>query len=612
MLRLKKTKKTRIYDHIPLYKMLIIFLIMLFTFGVIVHRMLDLQLIRQDFYQEQSEKNIYSMLVQLSPRGTIFDRNGIKLAEDITSFHLYIEPAYIENKEFFSAGLLKAIPVDQEKLINIFEKSSFPGQIYLLKSNLEDEEIARFKETQFQFDPQGKGAIIREGYKRHYPHQQRLSHVLGHTGIISSEDLKNPLFQGYQRDDRIGRQGLERYYESLLRGTHGIKIQHRDVFGRVLEESIVKEVEKGQDLYLTIDIRLQKKVEELLKGHTGACIVMNVHTGEILALASYPDYNPNIFSQVVGDKDWSKLMERRALFNIAIQGTYAPGSTFKALPALFALNQEIISPQERITCRGFVEVEDMEGRYQCWVFPGSHGPLNMTQAMKVSCDVYFYELAKKFPIESFLQFTQDFGGLAQYSGIDLPFENPGFLGSPQYKLDYIGYPWFDGDSMNLGIGQGFISVTPLQLTNIYARIANGGKLIQPRLFLRSSPDITPDALKKQKKVEQYKISMENLERLQNDLKEVTKPGGTAPALHLSKIPIAAKTGTAQGPYAPDGSVTWDLWLTGFAPADNPQIVATMMLENSETFNFGGDLSPFIRDIVETWFELQQADGGNNA
>lgn len=612
MLRIKKNTYLAPSPNIATYKSLLLLFFIISAFGFISYRLIELQISKQNFYQKKAEGNIYRTSLEHSPRGTIYDRNGIKLAEDISSYHLYLDPSLIKNPSLFIKGLTDAINLDASKLEEIMKQDN-PLDIVpvLLKANLTDQEIAKFNETRYQFDPEGKGAIIREGFKRHYPQGKLLSHALGYTGIVSGEELKETNFKLYLSDERIGKQGIERYYETLLHGTKGIVIQRIDAFGKILEEKIQKEVEKGNDIFLTIDARLQKKIEELIKDHVGTCIIMDAHEGEILAYASYPDFDPNMFSSEISQTLWDKLLEERAFFDIATQGTYAPGSTFKPLVALYALENNLIKPDEKITCRGFIDVPGVEGKYQCYVFPGSHGPLTMTEAMKLSCDVYFYEIAKKFPVQSFLEFIQSFGGISQSTGVDLPFENTGFLGSPNYKMEYYGFPWFEGDSMNLGIGQGFLSVSPLQLSCVYARLANGGNLIEARFLKSVAQNSMQENLKNIKKLEKYKVKEENLKQIRKDLEAVVSPGGTAWALSSGKLRIAAKTGTAEGIKTPEGETSWDLWLAAFAPAEDPKIVAVMMFENS-SFEFGGNLAPLLKEAIEFWFELSGANGGNNA
>jgi penicillin-binding protein 2 len=604
MLKMKKRQHLLRHD-VATYKIVLMVIFMLLSSFVIGWRMLDLQIIRQDHYQRKAEDNIYRVTLDHSPRGSIFDRNGIKLAEDISSFHLYLAPSLVKNIDVFSEGIKKALIIDPEKLSSFLSQKTGPNEYLLLKANLTDEEIARFNETRFQFDPDGKAAMLKEGFKRYYPQGKLLSHVLGYTGIISEEELKDSQYRNYRPDDRIGKQGIEKFYELQLQGIKGRRIQQVDAFGRVREESIHKEVEKGEDIYLTIDSKLQSKIEKLIEGYLGTCLIIDIHQGEILACASYPDYNPNIFSGEIPEILWTELMEKRAFFNIPFQGAYAPGSTFKPLVALYALENNYIKAKERITCRGAIHMPGLEGKYGCH---GIHGPVNMSEAMKVSCDVYFYELARRFSIPSFLKFVTDFGGINTPSGVDLPFESQGFLGSPQYKLDYLGYPWFDGDSMNLGIGQGFLTVTPMQLGNLYVRIANGGKKTTPHFLLRSSNQV--ENLKNQKKIEQYKLNKENLIELHKDLEAVVEPGGTAWKLNSSKLRIAAKTGTAQGIQSAEGEITWDLWLAAIAPIDSPEIVAIMMFENS-SLEFGGNLAPLLKDAIESWFELFGSDGGKH-
>jgi penicillin-binding protein 2 len=410
---------------------------------------------------------------------------------------------------------------------------------------------------------------------------------------VNPEELKE--YKNIDLDERVGKSGIEKFYEKLLHGSKGVVMQVVDARGKTLKEAEEKPVEKGKNLYLTIDIDLQKKVEDIIKDHRGSAIIINPKNGEILALASNPSFDPNIFSKLIPDSEWDELNNQRAFFNIPIQGTYPPGSTFKALISLFGLESKIINSQSKYVCTGALNIKGLEEKYKCWVYPSSHGAINLKEALKQSCDIFFYLLAKSFDINLFERFAVTYGGLTEKTGIDLSFEESGFLGSPDWKKKYVGYPWYDGDSMNLGIGQGYLSVTPMQMVKIYSKIANNGVNITPHLLLKTDDnkgfyDFYPLSNK-----EIYSVKEENIRLVRQDLVSVTEPGGTAYGLNFDNIKVAAKTGTAEG------TTGVHLWLISIVPADNPEIVALVMFENS-TKQLASELVPYLKQILQYYFK----------
>lgn len=578
---LKKFNLVR--QNVPFWKVTIFILIAIIFSSVLSVRLIYIQGFNSSYYKDLSNNNTKREISVICPRGTIYDRNGLKLAEDIPTFDLYIIPKLIQDKKNLIEILPKIAKIDLNKLKQISSLELSSEEEFLLKGNLTSEEVARINELLFKL----QGVSLRESYKRYYPYGETLAHILGYTGIISSEEVDE--YKDYNSNERVGKSGIERSYEEILHGEKGKIIQIINANNKVLNEFEEKPVKKGDDIYLTIDLGLQRKIESAIKDNYGTGIIIDIKKGEILACASNPSFNPNIFSDYISEEEWNRLNNKRAFFNIPIQGTYPPGSTFKPLISLFALNNKIINLDTSFLCSGSMDVKGMEGKYRCWVYPSSHGWLKLKDALKYSCDIFFYQLARECKIDDFLEFAINFGGLTSRTEVDVPFEETGFLGSPSWKNKYLGDEWFDGDSMNLGIGQGYVLVTPIQMANLYCKFANNGKPTTPHFLMKTEGGKLFYDLNKIDKKDPIE-NTKNIEIIREYLKGVTQPGGTAPGLIIDGIPVAAKTGTAEGPNGEH------LWLISIYPADDPQIVALIMFENSK-MEYASELTPYLKEIL---------------
>jgi penicillin-binding protein 2 len=412
-------------------------------------RLFSLQVLNQERYTDLASNNYIRYITQECPRGTIYDRNGVILAEDVPTFHLYAIPNEIPDVSYTATLIEDLIGIDNDFVVQKIEDGFSYAEI-LIKDNLSYEEKTRIEENEYKL----KGIFVKEGFKRYYPNNESLCHGLGYTGVITSQDLQIEEMAQYQPNERVGQVGIERYYESYLHGEMGLTKQTVDVLGNVENESVEKEIVKGNDLNLSIDIRLQKEAEKILADNKGCIILMDANNGELLTCASNPGFDPNFFSGPRPLEEWNKLIEKRSFFNIPSMGQYPPGSTFKPLVSLFGLSNDFVTSTEKIVCEGALNIPGMEDKYKCWVYPSSHGPISIIKAIKISCDVFFYKLADRFEIGSFIEFLKTYGGISLKTRIDLVSEENGFLGSPEWKEKFKGQPWYRGDSMNLGIGQG--------------------------------------------------------------------------------------------------------------------------------------------------------------
>ncbi|MDD4614445.1 MAG: penicillin-binding protein 2 [Caldisericia bacterium] len=579
-------------------KIILFFAFVLLGFIFILFRIFQIQAFQQEKFSNLAINNYSRTVTQECPRGTIYDRNGNVLAKDVPTYHLYASPQEIPNIEYLASLLETFIGLSTEKTIPTIEELYSYSEV-LLKENLTYEEKTRIEENKYKL----KGIFIKEGFKRFYPYNASLCHILGYTGMISKEDLQNPKLVRFKPNERIGQTGIERYYEDFLHGFPGITKQTINVFGSVQKEDIEKEVVKGEDVYLTIDIKLQKKAEEIISDHRGCLILMDIPTGEILTCVSNPGFDPNYFSGPRPVEKWNQWIENRSFFNIASMGQYPPGSTLKPLIALYGLTENVITPTENLLCEGSLNIPGQKDKYQCWVYPSSHGYITLSKALQVSCDVYFYKLADRFNIDHFVDFAVQYGGLSKKTGIDLTYEESGFLGTPEWKTKFKGIPWYRGDTMNLGIGQGFVSVTPLQMTKLYAKMASYGKDVTPHLLKQTSsqkgffdlhpPPVSNNSYQAQISPNYYNIVLEGLYK-------TTVYPGTAIGLRIPSMNIAAKTGTAlvEG----QRETQQHVWMGAIFPYENPNRVAFLMFENS-SFEFASELAPFLKDFILYYDEL---------
>ncbi|MCK5847795.1 MAG: penicillin-binding protein 2 [Caldisericia bacterium] len=589
---------TKSKNDINPVKIIVVVAFVAVIFAYLSIKLFSLQVLNQDRYISLASNNYIRYITQECPRGTIYDRNGIVLAEDVPTFHLYAIPNEIPEISHTAKLIEDLIGIDQKTLITKIEDGFAYAEI-LIKDNLSYEEKTRVEENEYKL----KGIFVKEGFKRYYPNNESFCHSLGYTGVITNDDLQLDEMAQYQPNERVGQVGLERYYESFLHGEMGLVKQTVDVLGNVENETVEKEIVKGNNLKLSIDIRLQKEAEQILGENKGCIILMNAKNGELLTCASNPGFDPNFFSGPRPLEEWNQLIEKRAFFNIPSMGQYPPGSTFKPLISLFGLNNEFVTPTENIVCEGALNIPGMEDKYKCWVYPSAHGPINIIKAIKISCDVFFYKLADRFEVDSFIEFLKIYGGISLKTRVDLVSEDNGFLGSPEWKMKFKGQPWYRGDSMNLGIGQGYLSVTPLQMTKLYGKIASKGIAIHPHFLAATSNDETYFSICKPEEyeVDSPKISSEHYQTVLKGMHEATLYPGTASGLNNNVVTIAAKTGTAMA--ESNNSTIQHLWIISIFPYENPEMVALIMFENS-AYNFAGDLAPFLKNFILYYYKLE--------
>ena len=502
---------------------------------VIVGRLFYLQVLQGDKYFLLAEKNRLSVRLTMPTRGNIYDRNGIQLAENTKTFQaVLIKEEAVDYHQTLS-NFLKLIPLEEDEIKRIqtelkYKRAFMPVR---LKDNLSWEEMLTLQLNM----PDLAGVQIEEGLMMFYPAGAGNTHVLGYVSLLNERDVggdtSNPLLDlpGY----RIGRTGIEGSQESALKGKPGNRQSEINAFGRtvrVLEENLPQ---AGHDIHLTIDSRLQNYASRLLNKYAASAIVVNVQTGEILALVSTPEYDNNLFTLPISYKNWNRLLNdpHRPLQNKALTGLYSPGSIFKLVVGLAGLETGDITLNKRINCTGKTKLGDH--LFHCWKSDG-HGPLTLEEAIMHSCDVYFYEMAQKIGPEKIIETARKLG-FGQAINIGISGENTGLLPTAEWKKQAKNDDWRMGDTLNLSIGQGFLTVTPMQIVTAVARIA-GGKEIHPTL-LQDKIETNPKSLP-------FKETY--LKALRQGMYDVVnKQGGTAfgSRFVLNGWRMAGKTATTQ-------------------------------------------------------------------
>ncbi len=500
-------------------------------------RMYYLQVIESDRYKTLAEENRINLHLLAPPRGRIIDRFGIPLADNQQNFRVLLisEDAPDVAATLDILGQIISIS-DRERrriLRDVKRKRSFVP--VTVRENLNWEQVAKIEFNA----PDLPGVLIDVGRSRDYPFAQEMAHVLGYVAAVSPKDITgDPLLEipGF----RVGKAGLEKIHEARLRGRSGSSQVEVNAFGRVIRELSRQEGQPGVEVGLTIDIGLQRMVSERLGEESAASVVLDVHSGDVLAMASTPSFDPNLFNTGLSAKDWHALVSnpKAPLTNKTIAGRYSPGSTFKMVVLLAALEKGVVGPDNKIFCPGFLELGN--AKFHCWRKHG-HGAVDAKRAIVESCDVYFYEVAKRTGIKRIAEMARRFG-MGEKLGVDLPGEQAGLIPTPKWKRGALDAPWQLGETVIAGIGQGYVLTTPLQLAVMTARLANGGMAVKPRLT-RALPGAAEAP-----KIESLGLTPQYLALVREAMGDVANmPQGTAFRSRITEpgMEMAGKTGTVQ-------------------------------------------------------------------
>ncbi len=584
--------------------------------STLVGRMYYLQVLQADRYKTLAEENRISMRLLPPPRGRILDRFGIPLAVNEQNYRVVLIPEQTKSVKATLLALSKVIGISSSEsrriLREVKRKRSFVP--VTVRENLTWEDVARIEVNA----PDLPGAMIDVGESRYYPDGYETAHILGYVAAVSEKDLTgDPLLElpGF----RIGKSGIEKVHDLVLRGSGGTSQVEVNAYGRVIRELNRQEGKPGAEIKLSIDIGLQKMAVERMGEESGAAVVMDIHTGDVLAMASTPSYDPNAFNRGLSSKEWKALIgnNRKPLNNKAISGQYAPGSTFKIIVALAALEKGVIGADQKIFCPGYMELGT--AKFHCWKKHG-HGPVNMVEAIQWSCDVYFYEIARRTGIERIASMARRFGYGSQL-GLDISGERSGLIPDKDWKKAEIGEGWHQGETLLAGIGQGYVLTTPLQLAVMTARLANGGFAVKPRLTSSIQDDGTK-VINDAKEIKNMGISPAHMELVRQGMNAVTNiPGGTA---FRSRIPdkryaMAGKTGTAQvrritkvereQGVLKNNELPWEqrdhASFVGFAPVDAPRYAVAVVVEHGGSGSKAA--APVARDIL---LEVQKRESAS--
>lgn len=554
-------------------------------------RLSHLQIIRGSALARASESNHTQVLLERAPRGRILDRNGEVLADDRPVFVALFSPLGLDPRAFdpLVRRLAFILGLQDEELQKRLFAAVRSKTMMRVSDRLSREQA--FKILQDRVHLPGISLTIEE--QRFYPHGQLASHVLGYVGEITDTELDQFADQGYHSGDWIGKSGLERLYDPSLHGQDGGFLIEVDARGRQVR--VVRHVlpQAGKDLILTLDRKTQELAEKELRqsGHPGAAVVLNPQTGELLTLASSPGFNPNSFMPLGDSEERKKLLSdpNLPLYNRTIQALYPPGSTFKMITSLAALENGL-DPHKKVYCDGSYTLGKERRIFRCWKKEG-HGQVDFLKALAQSCDVYFYEIGQDVGPNLIEEMAKRFG-LGAPTGVDLPHEKkwPLPLAWKQSRTRAADRYWHGGETLNYSIGQGALQVTPLQMTNVTAAVANGGNVWQPYLVAESQRFGQPlERLGGPRMITHVALSEKALMLVREGLRLVVQ-SGTGAAAQIKGIEVAGKTGTAQVPKGKDHA-----WFVSYAPAEQPRLACAVVVEHG---GHGGSVAaPIAHDLL---------------
>jgi len=563
-----------------------------------------IQVLDHKKYWEQSEANRMREIVLPSQRGLIKDRGKTILADNKASFKVSIIRENCKDFDKSCRKISRLLKIEEDVLKERIKKyESYPlFKPIVVKENLSFEEVAVIEARKLEFPE----LFLQAEPKRFYPFGSLAAHALGYIQELSGEEIKNGLYQQRRLGDLIGKTGVEKVYEATLVGKDGKALEIVDSMGRNKGEIAKREPEKGQNIILTLDYALQEKAEELLEGREGAVVMMEPQTGEILALASFPTFDPNKFIDRFTPEEWLDLVNSPEfpLENRAIRGQYAPGSIFKLVIDLGALELGIVDEETTFKCKG--EVQIYNEPFACWVERG-HGEMNLIQGIRNSCNIYHYQVGKKMGIERISRYAKMLGFGAR-TGIDLPGEKIGLVPDPDWKKKVRNERWQPGETISVSIGQGPLLVTPLQVALYTSIIANRGRKVTPHL-LNSQSLAGNRVLSERGAVE---IEPSTFETIIQGMWEVVNRGGTGWAANVKGFDICGKTGSTQlistekdeekkeeeEEVVVEEETKTHSWFTGFAPRDNPKIVVTVLVEYGGMG--GATAAPLARQIFNLY------------
>ena len=575
--------------------------IILFTLILFI-RLWYLQAVKGEYYHDQAESNRIRPVKIRPPRGIIYDRSGRPIVENVLTFDVSLVPEDAQDLDAIIGKLSTIVKLPPESIRTALDDAAPVRTKY---EPLKIREEAPWDEVAFVEAHQEDlaGAIIEPEHRRHYPYAGLASHQLGYIGKVSPSQRKQE-----QTDIGLltGQGGLEKVYDKYLRGIAGRRMIQVNAAGRKVKDLGIEEPRPGTDLYLTIDLDVQKAAEEALGERQGAVVAMDPNSGEIIALASHPNYDPNLFPRGISPKDWVRLTNdpTHPLYNRAIQSVYPPGSTFKIIVALAGLESGVIKLDDKVTCRGYIQ--SGKHSFRCWK-KGGHGTISFHQAVVESCDVYFYTMGERIGWDRIAQYAKKLG-YGSLTGIPLPDEKPGLIPTTEWKKEKMKDAWYAGDTYINSIGQGFVLVSPIQACQMISAVANGGYFYRPTL-LKKTRNRETGAVQvfAPERVNRIVLDSSALEEVRKALAGVvSEPGGTGHAAQIPFVTVAGKTGTAQviAQKVPgrklSGSTQDHAWFIAYAPVDDPKIAVAVLVEHGG--HGGGAAAPVARRVIEEYMK----------
>jgi penicillin-binding protein 2 len=578
--------------------------IILGIFLVLAYGLWRLQVMQSGYYSLAAERNRIRNVPVLAPRGKILDREGRIIVDNYPSFSALLLRDSSRDLNADADLIAQGLHLNADEVrARIKRYAPMPQyQPIFLKEDITPDEL-QFIEAHRNELPELDMIMA---HRRLYPRNGFMAHLIGYVGEVTDDMLNQPQFELYNPGDVVGISGVERQYNTLLMGKNGSRQALVDSHGREVGRLGETEAIPGKQLKLTIDLDLQIAAEEQLQGKNGAIVAMDPKTGEILAMASGPTFNPNDFAVRVSRDEWNKLVTdpEKPLLNKAIQAQLAPGSTFKIIMSVAGW-QEHVAQDLHVNCTGGAEFYGR--RFGCWVKSG-HGSVTLEKAIYQSCDVFFYTLANKLGIERIAKYATELG-LGQKTGIDLPNEVTGVMPSEEWKIRNFKQKWFAGETISVGIGQGAIAITPVQLLRAFSAISMGGKLVVPHV---TNPNDLPPGfvdVAKYTEVKTVPFEPEGWTFITDAMSRVLLPEGTAPSAHIPGIEIAGKTGSAQvvslalrakvknqDEFAQNG------WFVGFTPRRNPDIVVCVLFQGGEHGRLAARLAT---QVVKAYVDKQR-------
>ncbi|HOJ77172.1 MAG TPA: penicillin-binding protein 2 [Bacillota bacterium] len=590
--------------------------VVLLIFLALVARLWMLQIVQGATSMLRSINNQTARIRIAAPRGLFYDRNNQILVDSRISHNVLIAPKNIQDREKTVSTLSRILKISEEEINTKIDQAQNPNDYIIIKKNIDLETVMKLREEQFDLPDVEVDTV----HLRNYRYGELAGHLFGYIREIDQKELEQLKDEGYQMGDLIGKTGLERTYEKYLRGVEGRKVFEVDIQGQRKSKPTVIEPQNGDNLHLTIDLKIQAAAEKALveqleylqkntkykNAKSGAVVVLDPRNGDILAMVSKPGYDPNIFVGPIPTETAKYLYDRTLIpmVNRAIQGEFAPGSTFKTVTTLAALMENKATDKEHFFCNGYDPV--WKNKFKCWTVgsnAGGHGRLNVIGGLKNSCNIVMAELGRRIGPNTLAKYAKLLG-FGKPTGLELlPKEKSGLIPDPDWKRKHTSdKEWYPLETLHFSIGQGYLTVTPLQLAVHYAALANGGKIYQPRVVTRIT-SATGELRKSFKPVlvNDLKIPRETLKVVQQGLEEVVASGTAASyyrGFPLDKYPIAGKTGTAQRPPYDNTAV-----FASYAPADKPEIVVVVLVEQGGSGSSGA--SPIARKVFEAYFGLDE-------